>query len=449
MSLATSVRVLREYVSTQLPIEPYYHGSMLIVDPRMTGTSRFGKKLGTSDVTLSEDTEMVLYADATTGSATIETESKISDVITGSLFKLPDTSLIRLLNPAQHVSSTSTYWSWTVANETPLITTYTAGSSLFIYGHPVMILDGLTNEIQIRSTVPIMPGDKLIPVTEAVVGLIEGQAVEVLSIDTHTILPGSTPVHSYKATVPITLKHLITDSSVPVYLKANTGYTSKIIPATYINGVFLVDCVSGITLGDDSEDIKLTINTHQADYSISKSYQNIRKNTAIVLGVVAASDLATGVVEKGRLVPNVDKSLYSVSDADGLCGFGYDFCQSINPGIKLSVTGTEGTEIRVSTSLGTTLYTLGTTRTIIDLTNYSTEYIVFRTTGMANSTLLWTSLPMTEDNSFISYSLVTNTEQNEEWSGSGLILKPVITSLDDSYTFADGEYFVIGGGAFL
>lgn len=449
MSIATAVRTLREYVSTQLPLEPYMHGSFRSVDPMLSGTTRFGKKIGTNEVILLEDTDMVLASNAATGSATVQTVAKINDVITGSIFKLPDTSLIRLYNPQQHVSNTDTYWSWTVDSETPLLTTYTAGSSLSIYGHPVTVLPGLTNEIQVRSTVPVMPGDRLIPIASTPIGLVEGQTVEILSIDTHTIIPGDIPVNSYKCTVSAQLKHLIVNTASSIYLRADTGYVSNLIPATDINGVFLLDCVSGITLGDNSEDVTITLNTHQADYTISTSYQDVQKNTPVILGVVSAADFVTGAVDRGRLVPNIDKSLYSVNDAYGLCGFGYDFCKTLNPGIKLKVSGQEGTEIRVTVATGTTLYTIGTTDTTIDLSTNQTNYVLFRITGSTNGTLLWTSLPLTEDNSFISYSIVARTNQQEEWSGSGLILKPVITSVEDSYAFSDGENFVIGGGTFL
>lgn len=449
MSLSTAIRTIREYISTQSPLEPYVHGSFRPVDPMLSGTTRFGKKIGTTEVILLEDTDMVLANNATTGSAAIQTTSKISDVITGSLFKLPDTSLVRLYNPEHHVSNVETYWTWSVDSETPLLTTYVAGSKLSVYGHPVTVLSGLNNEVQIRSTVPVMPGDHIIPVSSSPIGLIEGQPVEILSIDNHTIIPGAVPINSYKCTIDTRLKHLIVDPDVKVYLRANTGYISNLIPATDINGVFLLDCVSGITLGDRTEDVTITLNTHQADYTINKSYQDVPKNTPVVLGVVSAADFVTGSVDRGRLVPNIDKSLYSVNDASGLCGFGYEFCQTLNPGIKLKVLGQEGTEIRVTTSLGTTLYTLGATAATIDLSNDVIDYVLFRITGVANGTLLWTSLPLTEDNSFISYSIVSRTNQQENWSGSGLILKPVMSSITDSYAFSDGEYFVIGGGTFL
>ena len=447
MSLAAATKAVRAYATTQLAIEPHYHGSFLAVDPSLRGYTRFGKCLGTDEVTVSSAVLMALYEDATTGSYTLTTRTKAPGTITGSLFKLPDTSLIRLYNPQQCVSNNGTYWSWTVDPETPLRTTYEAGSAIELYGHPCEVTLSVNSSVQVKSTEQIIPGDRLIPVVESGSGLIEGRPVEILSTGERAIIPGKVPLNSYPVVVSSALRRTLVDATV--YLKADVGYISRMIPATEINGLFLIDCVSGTTLGESAEDIKLSVNIHRADYSIARSYPDVTKNTAVVLGATPAADLATGSVDRGRLVPMHDGTLYTVTDVDGLCGFGYDLIGPVETGLKLSITGVAGTTLKVETSEGSTVYEISTTGTVVDLSKVETDRVIFRLRGPANTTAHWKSLAIDEDSSFVSYSVVGRIKQGEQWSGSGLILKPVFSPIKDSYAVINGTTFIINGGAFL
>lgn len=447
MSLAAATKAVRAYATTQLALEPHYHGSFVAVDSALRGYTRFGKCLGTDEVTVTSAVLMSLYGDATTGSTTVTTRTKAPGTVTGSLFKLPDTSLIRLYDPEQCVSNSGTYWSWTVDPETPLRTTYVAGSDIELYGHPCDVLLADDSSIQVRSTEQLIPGDRLIPVTESGNGLIEGRPVEILTVGGRAIIPGTTPLNSYTVTVSSALRKTLAETTV--YLKADVGYISRMIPATEINGLFLLDCVSGTTLGDSVEDIKLSLNIHRADYSVARSYPDVAKNSAVVLGATPAADLATGAVDRGRLVPMHDGTLYTVTDTEGLCGFGYDLIGPVETGLKLSIKGAAGTTLRVETNEGTTVYEISSKETIVDLSTVETDRVIFRLNGPANTTAHWKSLAIDEDSSFISYSIVGRIKQGEQWSGSGLVLKPVFASIKDSYAVVGGTTFIINGGAFL
>lgn len=447
MSLLAATRVIKEYATTRLAIEPVFHGSFTSVDDAMKGTVRFGKKLGSDAVTISSDVEMTLAADASVGDSELLTNTKVAGAVAGSLFKLPNTALLKLGAPEQKIDSTGMYWSWEISASTELTEWYDVGSPITIYGHPASVLIGLGNSIQVRATCPVVPGDRLIPIEDTGAGLLEGRHVELLTVGDPTVIPATTPVHSYTCTVDPSLVHLL--NAEQLFVKADVAYTSRPIPATELNGSFRVDCVSGTTLGDEPEDITITINVLQSDYSVARSYQDVRKNTTISLGATPAADLATGAVEYGRLVPMYDGSLFSVNDANGVCGFGYDFVSSMEAGLRLSAAGQEGTEIRVSTDQGTVLYKLGATATVIDLMTTVTSHVIFRVTGPARGTVLWKSLPRDEDCAFISYSVVSRIRQSNRWSGSGLILKPVISSIKDSYAVVNGTTFIINGGAFL
>lgn len=447
MSLAAATKAVRAYATTQLAIEPHYHGSFLAVDPALRGYTRFGKCLGTEEVTVSSAVLMSLYDDASAGSSTLTTRTKAPGTITGSLFKLPDTSLIRLYAPQQCVSNSGTYWSWTVDPSTPLRATYAVGSEIELYGHPCEVALSANSSVQVKSTEQIIPGDRLIPVSDSGSGLIEGSPVEILSVGDRAIIPSKTPLNSYAVTVVPALRRTLVDATV--YLKADVGYISRMIPATEINGLFLIDCVSGTTLGENAEDIKLSVNIHRADYSVARSYPDVAKNTAVVLGATPAADLATGAVDRGRLVPMHDGTLYTVTDVDGLCGFGYDLIGPVETGLKLSITGAAGTTLRVETSKGKTSYAISSVATVVDLSLVETDRVVFRLTGPANTTAHWKSLAIDEDSSFISYSVVGRIKQGEQWSGSGMILKPVFAPIKDSYAIINGTTFIINGGAFL
>jgi hypothetical protein len=421
---------------------------MLSVDDSMRGYARFGKKIGTDNVTLSSDVSMELAEQVTVGMTVVYTKTKVNGTTSGSLFKFPDTALICLNNPTQLVDNDgTTVWAWEVDEGTPVQGTYDVDSVVSVYGHPALFLKGDSGNIQIRTTTKIVPGDNLIPVHDTDAGLIEGKYVQIEAVGDCVTIPGATPVNSYSVSIPRRYVHLFDDTLC--YIKADVAYVSPLIPATEINGVFFLDFVSGTTLGDDTEDVSISLNIHRSDYSIARSYTAVGKNTAVVLGATPAADLATGNVDRGRLVPMYDGSLYSVNNEEGLCAFGYDFVTAIDTKLRLSVKGQAGTEIRVTTSNGTTLYTLSVTPTVIDLSDIETPFVVFRVTGAANSSLIWKSLSTDEDCSFITYSVVARIKQEEVWSGSGLVLKPVMSPLKDSYAIVDGTTFIINGGAFL
>lgn len=448
MGLRAAESILNEYVSTSLIPDVHYHGASIPVDPDLKGSLRSGKKLGTAEVTMYADTVLTTVDVVTPSTGTIKTSGTITDWSSGCLFKLPDTSLVILDSARQKIGvDGSVQWFWTLNEATPVQGMFDSGAEITLYGHPCTIRNIADNGLQVSTSTLLCPGDILMPMQLSQAGLIEGRGVKVIDVLSSTTVPGDTPYNTYTITVnesdkPSLLANL-------AYIKAACAYVSRRIPATDLSGAFFVDLVSSTTLGDKKEDIAISVNIHNSDGTVIKRYSNIEKNTAITIGSVSACDLATGVVEAGRVLPMIDGSLWCALSDDRLFCLGYDLVKTVDLGLRLQAVGIPGTKIIVETNLGITEYTVSESGVFIDLAGQQIDHVILRMLGHSSGVVILKNVPLDEDHSFISYSIVSHVAQTNQWGGSGLVLKPIVSPISGNNSIINGSTFIVGGGTFI
>lgn len=448
MSLRASESIINEYVSTSLIPDVHYHGASMQVDRELKGSLRSGKKLGTTDVTVYADTVLTTVDVVTPSTRTIKTSGTITDWSSGCLFKLPDTSLVILDAAQQRIGSDgSVQWFWTLNEATPVQGMFDSGAELTLYGYPCTLRNIADSGLQVSTSTFLCPGDILVPMQLSSAGLIEGRGVRVLDVLSSTAVPGDTSYNTYTITVAESDKDSLLANLA--YIKAACAYTSRRIPATDLSGAFFVDLVSSTTLGDKREDIALSVNIQSSDGTVIKRYSNIEKNTPITVGSVSACDLATGIVEVGRVLPMVDGSLWCALSEDRLFCLGYDLVQKVDLGLRLQAVGIAGTKIIVETNLGSTEYLISEAGVFIDLAGQLIDHVIIRMLGHSSGVVILKNVPLDEDHSFISYSLVSHVAQADQWGGSGLVLKPVVSPVSGNNSIINGSTFIVGGGTFI
>lgn len=484
MSWLSKTKLIQDFVSVKRPIDFVPHGSVVVLDPTMTGTSRVCTQFSGEYTSLVSNTLQTTAQGINAGDSQITIDAWVH---------LPENALITIAG-SEYVQVVSKTYTRVVADPTRKITvlglrnpvklSYASGVTLAVVGIPLQLLNTCnegTLDFMFESTEISVSGDFIAcfhyeseaPVLDA------WQRIKVIQEKYEYTNSDGVVIRRYYCTLENPLQKTL-DVDAFVYLKALPAYESPTFPVE-LSGSYHVDAFTGKTFGKGSDNLTLTLTLFDA-LKNAISTQTYSKNDVLLVSSFPACDFttwrvgagavsvtgkftsaftlgSTGVFSVGDVVIKQRVSLtialtfvatttstvynapYSyavfVRTLSGVSKYLYNTSTS-----DLTVTSWDGTETTYS-NIPATLYLdiddttdflaieiAGPVGVQVQCQNFDIKSNV---TAYSQAASVSPHVPVR----YLSYTYCANMSSSDTWEGSCLMLKPSFFKLEDLHTDVD------------
>lgn len=439
--MRAALDVIKGQIPARAPVDVEFHGRMLALDPTLDGQARFAVMFGSDVVSLRSRNHEMTAQITGAGANEIVTVTNIGDVEVGAVIAVNSTEHLIVTKVEQFTESGTKYTRYTT--KTQVLGVYPIGTSVTFVSFPIQVIQGTdvnTTKILVDSTRAIAVGDILtVASTPAAM----------------THLTDSTKVTSVKSVfrfndrtrylVQIETPRVPLTNADSVQVRVSTAYVSGELLLPELSGPYLADVIGGKTYGTASESLTISITAPEDGESVQVS-----RNGVAITAPVKAGDLALFTHERGTSKAVSEDEIIAELDGDSRWGCGIDLAVAAPLFLDWLVKANSSLTLRVETDAGTETITVDAGTTLsVRRQIAATEKFTLRATSAGDFRII--TNPMRDGVRSLRYSYVVKLTGEEVWSGSGLVLKPLLPRLTDAraHNADEDTLYLSSGGVIL
>jgi hypothetical protein len=482
VSWTSKTKLIQSTASTKRPIDFVPHGTVMVLDADMKGTSRFCTEYDGDYVTLASDT-LDVAAQAINAGDTVITVSGWVNVPLNSLLSMSSQELV----PVSTVSFTRsvadpTQKQTVISLMQPIQNSYLANSQLFLVGFPLQMIGVFpagSSEIMFDTTEIAVSGDYFATFhMESTVPVLDAwQQINLVQSKQEYLDGSGNVIRRYYCTLTNPLLKDI-DPTVLVFMKALPAYESTVLPVQ-IQGSYHVDAFTGKTFGKGSDSLELSLilyDVNKLPIAIGSDTAVVyAKNAVLVVSAFPASDYVLWNHGTGTVQIQDQGTASFILDSNGCFSVGNTFpLQPVQFASVFTFQDDSVYTLTVTTKTTQTVYVYNihaqqlTTTTnnsvpvtttlasplTVEIIDSATDFVILELSGNCINHSTWTpsgiptagQIVLVQNQNtvsglpavgYLSYSYRADINIEESWEGACLMLKPAFLTLADLYTDLD------------
>ena len=431
------VRFLKKVMPAQRNAAISMKPHALAVDPHLSGTTRFCYSLGNYPSILTSDNYFTLTEGIHAGDTELVTTDDINDDYTNCILSIAASEHV-LVTSQSSVTDADGIVTTTFEISNTILTTREEGQRITILAFGVITTNDAsyslgTLYVSLKTNRIIVAGDNL--------GLLlnDGDqptlspfiAISNVSVIDHDLDTGLT---SYLVTLATPLPYDLSTDITP-FIEAKPAFESNrlLVPPEYRMALAAVDVHGGETLGKGILTATYRVTTYDGS-GVLQASNIVNNNDVVKLNEISTAELACALVDRGTLGFS-NNLAYATLDSSGQCAFGIRLDVATSFSSKFYIKSTAEFQIAVDTELDQNpTFTTIQANTSTLVTIQATDVFIIRIVGSAKQVVQFSEDPSQATAHSVEYTVTIELHENEQFECSGLLLKPMLPSIQHIMT---------------
>lgn len=436
-----ALEIVRKQLPTRVMPSWRYYSQPISLDPRLTGHARFAVQIDSGVGSISSRLSVNTVRRLGAGDKVVVTSDVPPGIVVGSMIDISRTeqAIVVMLEQTTEPDG-SKIWSWTLDHE--LSNAFPVGATVNFLAFPVLAVRDVPQgsiDLVVDSSEFIVPGDTIFTVSKPAATLVSSPSSDVLNSKFVT------QVDADASRWALEVQPVTSDISAGdiLYVTAAVAYRSARIPLKDMSGPYLADMMGGKTFGEGDD--KLTMSF---EFFGGLGLSTVSRRNEVVTSLpVRSGDTALWTVGHGTIRARSQDHIELVLDRDG----------NFNVGIELPIETPISLDWIVQRGYGRIALFIDELP-VIDMSDLSNirwsgqvkKRIELRVSGSAFDNWSVVTNPVRTGFRSVQYSYVAQVKSEEVWSGTFVILKPLLKQLSDSIAHNnDRNALEISSGGFI
>lgn len=431
--MLAAVELLRSILPAQRNGDMQIRHAALAVDPNLSGLFRFCYARGNSPAILASSNSTTITEGVHLDASELVTTDTPPDDWSDCIVMLSGSESV-WVRDMQTVTDDAGVETTTLTLDQPTINTHVAGMRCTLSAFRVVAVENYsvgTLSLELQTTRILVPGDRLGVMTNSVNVPTLTRYIRIATARRTAITDAG--LSTYAVTLADPLLHEI-NADTNVFIEARPAYESRqlSIPYGFRPSFVAVDVHGGETFGRGVLTADVFVTTLSADGKIANT-GTVGLNDWFRLNPLQAHELAAACVDRGALAWSGNVLSVTLDD-DGLAGFGVVLDSEQDLSSALTVISESACSVAVDTTLDKSpvWHNIAANAATPVAVTATTRVVVLRISGAAGQVVKFMSKGVLV-NSLV-YSICVELHENEVFECSGLLLKPMLYSVDPCIT---------------
>jgi hypothetical protein len=414
-----ALQIIRDQLPTRVMQSWRYYSKPIALDPSLTGQARFAVQIDTGVGSISSKLSSNIIRRVGAGDNMLVTTDVPPGITVGALLDLNKTEQAVLTSLEERTEPDNTKaWYWTIDHG--LANAFAVGTSINFVAFPLILVRDLSigdTTVIAESVDFIVPGDQLFTISMPAMTIISSPYRAVLS----AIAIAQVDQNTTRWQIEIDPSVSAASTGDVIYARASVAYKSSRVPLSDLSGPYLVDMMGGKTFGLGSDNLMVSFK-----FSGGLEYRTTCTRNAVALSLpIRVGDVSLWSIEHGTVRVRSQDHLELLLDKNGGFNIGVEFPMEIplnidwiidrgNGRLALFIDGVSVIDMASATNIRWT----GSARTL-----------ELRVAGSAFDVWSITTNPVRIGYRSVEYTYVAQTNPEEVWNGTHVVLKPMLKQL--------------------